>query len=195
MKITVNVKCPDLALAASALAKAILSANTPAMLTPQVDLDPSEVKAAMQSAPVQIMPGTYPTPAPVAAPTQTTAAPQAPTSAATAPSPAVSVTAGPGGSANPIPGAPQSSTPAAAMTAPAQIPTAPSQTAVPTTPAPGITGDMVAKAGADLIAANPQAMGPLNALLQKYGVGCAQDLRPDQIGPFATEMRGLGAKI
>lgn len=182
MEITVNVKCPDLALAASALAKAILSANTPAMLTPQVDLDPSEVKAAMQSTPVQIMPDAYPTQAPVAAPTQTTAAPQAPTSAATAPSPAVPVTAAPAPN-------PATITPPAAMTAP----TAPG--AVPTTPAPGITGDMVAKAGADLIAANPQAMGPLNALLQKYGVGCAQELRPDQIGPFATEMRGLGAKI
>ena len=72
-------------------------------------------------------------------------------------------------------------------------PTAPA--AVPTSPAPEITGDMVAKAGADLIAANPANMGPLNALLQKYGVSCAQELRPDQIGPFATEMRALGAKI
>ena len=72
-------------------------------------------------------------------------------------------------------------------------PTAPA--AVPTSPAPAITGDMVAKAGADLIAANPAAMGPLNALLQKYGVSCAQELRPDQIGPFATEMRALGARV
>lgn len=70
-----------------------------------------------------------------------------------------------------------------------------SAAAVPTTPAPTITGDMVAKAGADLIAANPGAFGPLNALLQKYGVGCAQELRPDQIGPFATEMRALGARL
>lgn len=80
-----------------------------------------------------------------------------------------------------------------AMTTPPVATTAP--TSVPTTPAPQITGDMVAKAGADLIAVNPAAMGPLNALLQKYGVGCAQELRPDQIGPFATEMRALGAKI
>lgn len=75
------------------------------------------------------------------------------------------------------------------------VSTAPTPVAVPTTPAPEITGDMVAKAGADLIAANPAAMGPLNGLLQKYGVGCAQELRPEQIGPFATEMRALGAKI
>ena len=90
---------------------------------------------------------------------------------------------------NPTPSSPVMTTPS-----PAQIvPMAPA--AVPTTPAPQITGDMVAKAGADLIAANPAAMGPLNALLQKYGVGCAQELRPDQIGPFATEMRALGARV
>ena len=90
---------------------------------------------------------------------------------------------------NPTPSSPVMTTPS-----PAQIvPTAPA--AVPTTPAPQITGDMAAKAGADLIAANPAAMGPLNALLQKYNVSCAQELRPDQIGPFATEMRTLGAKI
>ena len=86
-------------------------------------------------------------------------------------------------------------TPSPVMTTPGVAQTAPTPVAVPTTPAPGITGDMVAKAGADLIAANPAAMAQLNALLQKYGVGCAQELRPDQIGPFATEMRALGARI
>lgn len=56
---------------------------------------------------------------------------------------------------------------------------------------------MMANSGANLItiAANPAVMGQLNALFQKYGVGCAQELRPDQIGPFATEMRALGARI
>ena len=77
---------------------------------------------------------------------------------------------------------------------PAQtVPTAPAS--VPTSPAPQITGDMVAKAGADLLAQNPAILGQLNALLQKYGVSCAQELRPDQIGPFATEMRALGARV
>ena len=85
--------------------------------------------------------------------------------------------------------------PAQAAPSPAPAPSAPAPTAVPTSPAPQITGDMVAKAGADLIAANPSVMGQLNALLQKYGVSCAQELRPDQIGAFATEMRALGARI
>ena len=80
-----------------------------------------------------------------------------------------------------------------AMTTPPVATTAP--TSVPTTPAPAITGEAVAKAGADLIASNPAALNPLNALLQKYGVSCAQELRPDQIGPFATEMRALGARV
>lgn len=172
MEITVNIKCPDLPLAAAALAKAITGITVPAMLTPKAEIDPEAVKAAMQAAPVYTMtpqptvapaapvqaPVTpvapTPTPAPAAVPTQTTVAPPAPTGAVTAPAPAVPVTA-----------------------------------------APQITGDMVAKAGADLIAANPAAMAQLNALLQKYGVGCAQELWPDQIGSFATEMRALGAKI
>ena len=80
-----------------------------------------------------------------------------------------------------------------AMTTPPVATTAP--TAVPTSPAPQITGDQIAKAGADLLAQNPSAMPQLMGLLQKYGVSCAQELKPDQIGPFATEMRALGAKI
>lgn len=90
---------------------------------------------------------------------------------------------------NPTPSSPVMTTPS-----PAQIvPTAPA--AIPTTPAPPITGEAVAKAGADLIASNPAALAPLNALLQKYGVSCAQELKPEQIGPFATEMRALGAMV
>lgn len=151
MEITVNIKCPDLSLAAAALAKAIIGNAV------KNDIDPAAGKDHLQHPVVETDP-----------------APAAPVL------PQVSHTPAPN---------PATTTPAAAMTAP----TAP--TAVPTTPAPEITGDMVAKAGADLIAANPAAMAQLNALLQKYQVGCAQELRPDQIGPFATEMRAMGAKI
>lgn len=90
---------------------------------------------------------------------------------------------------------PVNPTPSPAMTTPPVATTAPTPVAVPTTPAPQITGDMVAKAGADLLAQNPGAMPQLMGLLQKYGVSCAQELKPDQIGQFATEMRALGAKI
>ena len=73
--------------------------------------------------------------------------------------------------------------------------TAPSPGIVPTAPAPTITGELVAKAGADLIRSNPAARDGLMALLQKYGVPYAQALKPDQIAPFAADMRALGAQI
>lgn len=162
MDINVTIECPDLPLAAAALAKAIAELTAPAMLAPEADIKPGAAKAAMQATVA-----TVPTPA-------------AP------PAAAVNVS-GPAQTPAPAP------TAAPVATVYPSSPTAPA--AVPTSPAPAITGDMVAKAGADLIAANPANMGPLNGLLQKYGVGCAQELRPDQIGPFATEMRALGAKI
>lgn len=178
MDINVTIKCPDLTLAAAALAKAIMGGKetAPSLLTPKTDIDPEAAKAAMQAAPAQIMAQ------------QSTVTPVAPVQAPVAP-----VQQAPG----PIPPTsnPAMTTPAAATT----VPTAPA--AVPTTPAPQITGDMVAKAGADLIrddAIKPEgqkAYPKLMALLQKYGVSCAQELRPDQIGPFATEMRALGARI
>ena len=89
----------------------------------------------------------------------------------------------------------ESETPQAeAFNAPAANAT-PNSTAVPTTAAPQITGALIAKAGADLIGWDSSALGPLNALLQKYGVTCAQDLKPNQLDAFATDMRSLGAKI
>lgn len=147
MDITVTVKCPDLAIAAAALAKAILGAKDAAAGT---SVSPA------QAAPV------WPTAAPAApaTPVQTTA------SVTPAPSPA-----------------------------PAPVPTAPVPAAVPTAPAPQITPDMVAKAGAELIRDHREMMGPLNALLQKYGVPDALHLSAEQIGAFATEMRAMGAKI
>ena len=157
MEITVNIKCPDLPLAAAALAKALLGMNAP-IITAKDDIDPEAVKAALDKDPALVI--TPETVAPAQPPVN-------PTTSATH----------------------ATTTPATATTAP----TAPA--AVPTSPAPTITGDMVAKAGADLLAQNPGAMPQLMGLLQKYGVGCAQELRPEQIGPFATEMRALGAKI
>lgn len=158
MDINVTIKCPDLPLAAAAIAKAIMGVKD-AEETPT----PAMPQAAAVNAPV---PAPSPMPAPVAG---------------------VPVTASPS-ETNPTPGAQQTYTPAAATTVP-------SPTAVPTTTAPQITGDMVASAGAEFIRDHREMLGPLNALLQKYGVTCATELRPDQIGPFATEMRALGAKI
>lgn len=189
MDINVTIKCPDLPLSATTLADAIAKLTALAMLTPEADIKPEAVKAAMQATPAQIMaqqPAAAPA-APVQAPVAANSTPAGYSPATPAPTPQSAQTSAA------VPVSPMSTPatipPAVAMTAP----TAPA--AVPTSPAPEITGDMVAKAGADLIAANPAAMAQLNGLLQKYGVGCAQELRPDQIGPFATEMRALGAKI
>lgn len=85
--------------------------------------------------------------------------------------------------------------PTAPVTPPA-IPSAPVGTAaVPLAPAPAISLEQVAKAGADLISGNPEKMQELVALLQRFGVPAVQALKPDQIGAFATELRGLGAQI
>ena len=35
----------------------------------------------------------------------------------------------------------------------------------------------------------------VNALLQKYGVQSLQELKPNQLGAVALELRGLGANI
>lgn len=136
MDINVTVKCPDLVLAATAIAKVLQHLN-------------DTVKPAAAPIPETVQAPVNPTPAPAVV------------------------------------------QPVGAIPAPS----APAPTVVPTTPAPAITGDMVAKAGADLLRDDPKAYPALMSLLQKYGVGCAQELRPDQIGPFATEMRALGAKI
>lgn len=177
MDINVNIKCEDLALSISALARTI-GCLAPTTFRAEKDIDPvgpiGDSGAAETVRPAPTPFEVNPTPARYSPATPAPTPQSAPTSA-TAPVSPMS--------------APALTTPAAATIAP----TAP--TAVPTSPAPQITGDMVAKAGADLIAVNPAAMGPLNALLQKYGVGCAQELRPDQIGPFATEMRALGARL
>lgn len=74
-------------------------------------------------------------------------------------------------------------------------PVAPVPTAVPVAAAPAITLEQVAKAGADLISAAPAKMPELLALLKQYDVPAVNALKPEQVGPFATALRGLGAKI
>lgn len=66
--------------------------------------------------------------------------------------------------------------------------------AVPTS-APSYTLEQVAKAGADLIGQHPEKMTALMGLLQQFNVPAVQALKLDQLGAFATELRGLGASI
>ena len=87
----------------------------------------------------------------------------------------------------------------AAPTAPVQsqaIPSAPVQqpapTAVPTTSV-SYTPDDLAKAAMSLMDSGRQA--DLLGLLQQFGVTSLPELKPEQYGPFATALRGLGAQI
>lgn len=89
----------------------------------------------------------------------------------------------------------QAAPPATASSAPTAMPVNAPTGQPPVAPAPTYTYEQVGKAGADLVAANQGMMPTLMALLQRYGVQLVTDLKPEQLGPFATELRGLGAKI
>lgn len=77
--------------------------------------------------------------------------------------------------------------------APTSAPTA-ATTAAPTE-APTFTLAQVAKAGADFVSAHPDKMQDLVAKLQAYGVQSVAQLRDDQLGSFATELRAMGGAI
>lgn len=76
----------------------------------------------------------------------------------------------------------------------APVPVAPAP-AVPLAPAPTYTYEQIGKAGADLAGSNPARLPELMALLQRYGVAAVTELKEEQLGAFATELRGLGAKL
>lgn len=118
---------------------------------------------------------TAPTPAPttpaISAPVPSVA--QAPTAPAPAPAPA------------PIPVAP-APTPA--------IPSAASASAVPTG-APTYSIDDIARAGAALAQQGPDKIAALTSLLRQFGLQAVTQLRSEQMGPFVTALRGLGAQI
>lgn len=79
--------------------------------------------------------------------------------------------------------------------APAPQPAEPEAPKAPVAPAPTYTLDQVSRAGAELISADSGKLPQLRELLQKYGVPAVSELKPDQLGSFATELRALGAQI
>lgn len=93
------------------------------------------------------------------------------------------------------PPAPITPTPAPATPTPAPVPVPLAPAAPPLAAAPTYTYEQIGVAGANLVAANPASMAAVQGLLQRYGVQLVTDLKPDQLGPFATELRGLGAQI
>ena len=114
-----------------------------------------------------------------AAPTAHPAPAPAPVAAPVAPAPAPVAAA-------PVSG-PQATLPGSA---PAAAPIA-----APVAPAPTYTVEQIGKAGADLATQAPGKMLELLALLQKYGARAITELKPEQLGAFATELRGLGAEL
>ena len=131
-----------------------------------------------------------PTPAPAVPPMVT--APAAPAPAPAAPAAPVNPTPAPA-PANPAPApAPVAAAPVAGLqvTPPGNAPAT-----APVAAAPTYTVEQIGKAGADLVSQDAAKMPELLALLQKYGVQAITQLKPEQLGAFATELRGLGAKL
>jgi len=65
--------------------------------------------------------------------------------------------------------------------------------AVPVAPAPTYNRDQIMTAGAALIDAGK--INELMGLLNAFGVQAVTQLKQDQLGAFATELRKLGAQI
>lgn len=79
--------------------------------------------------------------------------------------------------------------------APSPQPAEPEAPKAPVAPAPTYTLEQVGRAGAELISADSGKLPQLRELLQKYGVPSVSELKPEQLGSFATELRALGAQI
>lgn len=71
----------------------------------------------------------------------------------------------------------------------------PSVTNIPLALAPTFTLEQISKAGADLVTAQPAKMQELMGLMAQFGVQTVNALKPDQLGAFATALRGMGAQI
>jgi len=88
----------------------------------------------------------------------------------------------------------QGAAPAAPTTTPAANSAAPvTPSSVPTAPPPAFSRDQITTAGAALIDAGK--INELMGLLNSFGVQAVTQLKPEQLGAFATELRKLGAQI
>lgn len=169
-----------------------IKGNTPAELFANL----AQMAAANTNAAPAVIPQPPVTPAPTVNPAQAQPPVAAPAPVATAPSatpaptspaafnPASAPVAAPApAAAPPVAPAPAAVPPAAPATAPAAVPTG----------APTYTLDALARAGATL--AQSGKMQEALALLARYGVQTVNQLKPEQYGAFATELRALGAQI
>ncbi len=76
---------------------------------------------------------------------------------------------------------------------PAPVAPAPAPTPVPLAAAPQFTVDQIMNAGASLM--DTGKIDDLMNLLHSFGVQAVMELKPEQLGAFATELRKLGAAI
>lgn len=193
-----TIEAPGLTTAINRLADAIAYTRAPATVpsTNPANPTPGAVNTGAPAASAPLVPPaqaaqmTGPTAGPSnpANPTQAGFAAPAQTGAPAAPM------AGPTSAypSNPYPGqapaaAPGPVAPTAPTAAPAQA------TGVPLAPAPQYTVDQIMQAGATLMDAGK--VNELMNLLHSFGVQAVMDLKPEQLGAFATAMRELGAKI
>lgn len=144
----------------------------------------SNLDTASAPTPAPAVPPVVPAPA---APAPAPAAPAVPINPTPAPAP-VNPAAAP---VNPV-AAPVAAAPVAGpqVTPPGNAPAT-----APVAAAPTYTVEQIGKAGADLVSQDAAKMPGLLALLQKYGVQAITQLKPEQLGAFATELRELGAKL
>lgn len=116
------------------------------------------------------------------------------TAPAPIPAPAVPPAAAPAAPVAPVNPAP---TPAvvAPVAGPQVTPPGNAPAVAPVAAAPAYTVEQIGKAGADLVSQDAAKMPELLALLQKYGAQAITQLKPEQLGAFATELRRLGANL
>ena len=115
---------------------------------------------------------------------------QAPAAASTQPQPVVPQQAPAAPVQQPMPApAPVAPMPAPATTAQPNTPVA----GVPLAQPPKYTVDQIMAAGAQLMDAGK--VNDLMNLLHSFGVQAVMDLKPEQLGAFATALRDMGAKI
>ena len=196
LELKVTIEAPGLSTAINRLAAAIAYSRAP---VPMPSTDPANPMTAPNPAalatPAPINtpaapvtgPGASPSNGAVTNPTQAGFAPPAQTGAPAAPM------AGP---TSAFPSNPPVNPTAAGV--PTGAPTAPTgaqayQTGVPVAPGPQYTVDQIMQAGATLMDAG--RVDELVNLLHTFGVQAVTDLKPEQMGAFATALRGLGAKI
>ena len=188
VEIRVEVTAPDLSAAISELAHAIrarqeimVSPNTVgAAMTGSVQDDHPEPEAYQKLGEyIGRMQAAQPEPVPVVPSQLATAPVPVPSAPLPAPEP-VPVPAAPMPVPEPVP------VPVAPMPAPEPVAPVPA-------PATNITLQQIARAGASLVDRGKKA--EVIGVLRRYGVQAVTQLKPEQFGQFAGELRALGAQI